>query len=93
MKSILESIMDSYPEEMFLKWDNLDSAVIGVEESSMRLIYSKQLIYEELMLQGMEYEEAIEFYDFNIGCAYVGEKTPIHCDSMGSVIICHGEED
>jgi hypothetical protein len=28
----------------------------------------------------MTYEEALEFYDFNIGSAYVGEQTPIYID-------------
>jgi len=27
---------------------------------------------------GMTHEEAYEFFDFNIGCAYVGEYTPIY---------------
>ena len=27
---------------------------------------------------GMTEEEAVEFFDFNIECAYVGEFTPIY---------------
>jgi len=27
---------------------------------------------------GMTYEEALEYYDFNIGCAWLGEFTPIY---------------
>ena len=27
----------------------------------------------------MDYEEAIEYFDFNIQAAYVGEQTPIWC--------------
>jgi hypothetical protein len=27
----------------------------------------------------MNYDEAIEFFDFNISGSYVGEKTPIWC--------------
>jgi hypothetical protein len=35
----------------------------------------------EKMMQepdNMTMEEAIEYFDFNIGCAYVGEMTPIY---------------
>lgn len=93
MKNTLTRIIEMHPEEKFLKIDDLDDAVIGLEESTMRLIYSVELIYEELMKQGMEYEEAIEYCDFNITCAYVGDKTPIYCSTYGSLIIYNGEED
>jgi len=36
----LESILENYPDESFLKADGFDEAVIGVDENSMRLIYS-----------------------------------------------------
>jgi hypothetical protein len=29
------------------------------------------------MKDGMEYDEALEYFDFNIAGAYVGEQTPI----------------
>ena len=80
--SMLQDLMETYPDEEFLILDGLDSAIIGVENNSMRLIYSVNGIIECLMEQGMDDEEAIEFYDFNIGCLYIGEKTPILCDDL-----------
>jgi len=76
--------MDYYPEEVFLKADGFDSAIIGVDEVSMRLIYSERLCLEELIVRdGMSMEEAIEYFDFNVRGSYVGEKTPIWCvDTM-----------
>ena len=37
---MLEQILQDYSDELFLKADGFDEAVIGVETSSMRLIYS-----------------------------------------------------
>ena len=47
----------------------------------MRLVYSIRGIIECLMAD-MSEEEALEFFDFNIGSAYVGEKTPIYVDDL-----------
>jgi hypothetical protein len=33
----------------------------------------------------MSYEEAIEWYDFNIIGAYVGEKTPVFMESISDI--------
>lgn len=74
--TILSKILDEYPEEGFLKADGLDDAIIGVW-SEGRLVYSVDKVIDILMAQDMTEQEAIEFYEFNIECAYVGERTPI----------------
>ena len=71
----LSKILDEYPEEGFLKADGLDDAIIGIW-SEGRLVYSVDKVIEILM-KDMTEQEAIEFYEFNIECAYVGERTPI----------------
>lgn len=78
---LLDYILGNYPDEQFLIVDGFDQAIIGVEETSMRLIYSKDKIIEILM-QEMEEADAHEHYDFNIAGAYVGEKTPIFCNDI-----------
>jgi hypothetical protein len=80
MSKILDHILESHPEETFMKADLLDEAIIGLDESTMRLIYSQAKVIEILMKEGdgeMNYEEAMEHYFFNIQAAYMGEKTPI----------------
>lgn len=72
----LEKILEAFPEETFLKADGLDHAVIGMEYRSMRLIYSQAKIIQILM-EEMTYEDAVEFYEFNIAGSYMGDKTPI----------------
>ena len=80
--NILKDILETYPGEEFLLMDGLDEAIIGIEESSMRLVYSQNKIIDCLVRQDMTEEEALEYFDFNIGCAYMGDKTPIICNDL-----------
>jgi hypothetical protein len=75
--SILDQIVENYPDDEILKADGLDDGIIGIEENSMRLVYSKSKVIEILMSEDMTEEDALEHYYFNIVGAYVGEKTPI----------------
>jgi hypothetical protein len=49
---MLDEILDSYPDEDFLIADGLDEAIIGVDQSSMRLIYSVTNCISVLMKDG-----------------------------------------
>ena len=77
--SILESIIERYEDETFLKADGFDDAIIGVDDVSMRLIYSVSKCIK-ILEKDMTYTEALEYFDFNVSGAYVGEKTPIWCN-------------
>lgn len=44
----------------------------------MRLIYSVSKCLDILRLN-MSREEAVEYFEFNVSGAYMGEKTPIWC--------------
>jgi hypothetical protein len=78
--SILENILETYYDQEFLKADGFDYAIIGVEESSSRLIYSIKMIIEILVNDGMNYDDAMEYFNFNVSGSYMGEKTPIWCN-------------
>ena len=53
-------------------------AIIGTDPDG-RLVYSSNKIIRAFMDEdGMSEEEAIEYFDFNIEGAYVGEYTPIY---------------
>ncbi len=80
---MLNEIYERYAEDEFLKADGFDDAVIGVEGRSQRLIYSTIKIINILQERdGMSEEEAIEFFEYNIEGAWMGEKTPIFCDDL-----------
>mgnify|MGYP003132833945 CR=1 FL=1 len=76
--NLLQDIIDNFDDETFLKADGFDDAVIGVEESSMKLIYSVHKCIQILM-ESMNEEDAQEYFSFNVLGAYVGDKTPIWC--------------
>lgn len=59
--------------------DGFDSACIGIDERSMRLIYSVRKCIKILMVD-MDYDQAIEYFEFNISGAWVGDNTPIWCE-------------
>lgn len=64
-----------------MKADGLDEAIIGVGQQfdkPDRLIYDYDKCVDILMTdQGFTEEEAIEWMEFNVKGAYVGEGTPI----------------
>lgn len=71
-----------------LKLDHFDRALFGVASVWQKseggganrvdtLIYDGNVLVEILMEEGLTDEEALEYIDFNIVGAYVGESTPI----------------
>jgi len=80
---MLEEIVEYYSDEEILKADGFDDAVIGIEEGSMRLIYSVRRCIEILITdEEMTLEDALEHFSYNVSGSYVGEKTPIWCEDM-----------
>ena len=78
MTKFSEKLFKIYEEEELLKADGFDEAIIGIEEKTMRLIYSVSKCVE-ILSKDMSEEDAIEYFYFNMEGAYVGEKTPIWC--------------
>jgi hypothetical protein len=65
--------------EQPLRADGFNQAIIGNEYHTNRVVYSIERMLQILIdRDGMSMEEAIEFFDFNIGGAYVGEMTPVY---------------
>ena len=60
-----------------------DKAILGVAERAggpAVVAYDTEKVLRVLE-QDMSADEAREYFDFNIGCAYVGEKTPVYIDT------------
>ncbi len=75
------SIRDELSEEFgdLLFADGFDDAILGVAERiGMEAVvaYSTPKIIE-ILSRDMTEEEAVEYFEFNILGAYVGERTPI----------------
>lgn len=75
----LEAVLESYPDEEFIIATGFNNAVLGVDEYSMRLVYSIEKCVEILMESGMTSDEAQEYFDYNVSGAYIGDRTPIWC--------------
>jgi hypothetical protein len=75
IEELKETIGEHNPEALFA--DGHDHAIMGYS-SDGRVVYSADQIIGGLMNEGMTNEEAVEYFGFNIECAYVGEYTPIY---------------
>jgi|TARA_B110000503_G_C7012230_1_gene356200 uncharacterized protein YjfI (DUF2170 family) len=60
--------------------DGFENSIIGIIEefgNGPRILYSKSLIIDTLMKDKMTYEEAEEFYEFNILGLYANEQNVV----------------
>jgi|TARA_R110002126_G_scaffold88830_3_gene212648 hypothetical protein len=73
-------------EPVALKADGFDDAIIGFGGqwgSFNSVIYDRERCIAILVERDdMSYDEALEFFDFNVACAYVGPGTPIFMQPM-----------
>ena len=77
-RRIAERILeDENPNALF--FDGYDKAIIGIARLiNMSVVaYDGQKIIKCLIEQGMNHEEAMEFFDFNVAGSWVGDHTPI----------------
>lgn len=77
--TVLERILQDYPEGEFLRMTegNFDAAIIGVDQDGERLIYDSTSVVQVLINEGMDEEDAWDYFYYNIAGAYVGENTPL----------------
>ena len=73
---------EEFPKMLFM--DGLDSAIIGVAlvNGNPLVAYSTEKILDNLVDQGMGFDEAREFMMFNILGAFMGEFTPLVIDDL-----------
>ncbi len=65
--------------------DGFEDALIGYGTRFMHgvAVYSRSKCLDILVERdGMDYEEAVEFFDFNVTGAYVGENTPVFLEDL-----------
>ena len=78
---------DDEPNLMFA--DGFDEAIAGVvwDGERTRVVYDTELILELLMGRSeMTYEEAVEYFDFNIAGSHMGEYTPFYLETQKGLI-------
>ena len=80
-KDIEDLYSDDEPDILFA--DGYDSAIEGVvwDGERTRVVYRMESILNILMDQGMTYDEASEFFDFNVAGAHMGVYTPLYLET------------
>ena len=59
-------------------WDGLDDCIIGIDVDNVAVYDIYKMELEIMKLQDCSFEEAVEWVEYNILTAYVGEWTPKH---------------
>jgi hypothetical protein len=80
-----DEIAENYPELLVLDPEYFDEAILGVASriNTVAVCYSEPKIIEILMREdGMDYDEAFEYYQFNIIGAWMGEHTPVYLETL-----------
>tara|TARA_R110000751_G_C13490460_1_gene449022 strand:+ start:330 stop:578 length:249 start_codon:yes stop_codon:yes gene_type:complete len=79
---IKEELMETLEENECLLADGFNEALIGVRMSNTPVAVYSYIKCIEILMRDMQEEEAMEYFDYNILCAYVGEKTPIFIELL-----------
>ena len=88
LRDYLGSMFDGL---LFLSEPEFDQAIVGVADRigmSTVVVYDTSKIIDILCERdGMDREEATEFYEFNILGAYVGEQTPMFISLIDDLML------
>jgi hypothetical protein len=79
-KTLREIFQDNIPNREILLAEGFDDAFIGTAEQFNKVIavYDKEKCLKILHdRDGMPWEEALEYFDFNVTGAYMGALTPV----------------
>jgi hypothetical protein len=76
---IKEAMLEMYSDMEWVTADGFDDAIIGVCEN--RVVYSVHKCIKILM-NDMSFDDAVEYFNFNVSGSYIGEQTPIWVDDL-----------
>ena len=74
-----EHLMEVLAEEECLTADGFDDALVGCTYgANVVAVYDIQRMIEVLVNEGMDHDDAVEFLEYNVVSAYLGDKTPLY---------------
>ena len=78
----MDRLAEEYPDLM--RMDGFDDAILGVVEriGLQTVCYDLNKVIEILMKQGMDEQDAWDWYQFNMLGAWVGEATPVFLETL-----------
>ena len=83
--NIREELAATFPEVVLLEPAKFDAAILGVTErcgEETTVCYDLEKVLKILVADGMSYDEAVEYYEYNIVGAYMGEHTPTFLNAL-----------
>lgn len=101
---ILQAAMDKFPDEEFLTADGLEDAIIGIDEESMRVIYSVEKCIDILAEEMQVTEDDLDEHEKKSGYTIDDKKRELAIEHFGynvegsyvgpkTPIWDHGDED
>ena len=81
-RDALQSTVSDDIDLLFLSDDSMDDCIVGITKPNKffdrtTVVYSTSKLIEVLMGEGMEYEDAMEHFSYNVSGGWLGEQTPI----------------
>lgn len=81
----LKNILNEELEDSILLADGFDGAFLGIATRCGQppvAVYDAEHCIQILVDEGMEYEEALEYFSFNVTGAWVGPQTPMFVEKV-----------
>jgi hypothetical protein len=87
-RNIRQELVEQTGDESLLFADGFDSCIIGwaVYNGVCKVIYDRGKILLELA-KTMTFEEADEYFLYNVQNAYVGERTPVYVERLHRYVV------
>ena len=80
LRDKIDQWIDDRGLEGVLMWDGLEEAFLGIcgvySREPIALFDFDSCVKIFIERDGMTYEEAVEWMDHNVSCAWIGEQTP-----------------
>jgi hypothetical protein len=81
-KNIRDDLQNLFPDVdlLFMEEKEYDEAIVGVIDGKAHepaICYDYDKVIEINVKDGMNYEDAVEFWNYNQRDAYVGKNTPV----------------
>lgn len=82
-RDIRKELVEQTGDESLLFADGFDSCIIGwaIYNGTCKVIYDRSKMFIELA-KTMTFEEADEYFLYNIQNAYVGDRTPVYVERI-----------
>ena len=76
IQELKEKIEEINPDAMLA--DGLDDALAGYDSRGRAVYHIEEILGILVVRDGMTEEDALEYFNFNIECAYIGQYTPVY---------------